>query len=67
MSPHEIRILLVDDHAVLRAGLNALLNAQPDLVVVGEAGDGQAAIEQAERLRPDLILPSKLPAAANPI
>lgn len=51
-----IRILLVDDHAVLRAGLRALLNAEPDFEVVGEAGDGREAIEQAERLRPDIVV-----------
>jgi two-component system response regulator NreC len=52
----EIRILLVDDHAVLRAGLHMLLNAQPDLQVVGEAGDAEEAMLMIERLRPDIIL-----------
>ena len=51
-----IRILLADDHAVLRAGLRALLSAQADMDVVGEAGDGLEALEQAERLRPDVVL-----------
>ena len=51
-----IHILLADDHAVLRAGLKALLNAEPDMTVVGEAGDGQACIRLALRLQPDLIL-----------
>jgi len=54
--PKKTRILLADDHAVLRAGLRALLNAEPDMTVVGEAGDGQACIELAQRLQPDLIL-----------
>jgi two-component system response regulator NreC len=50
------RILLADDHAVLRAGLRLLLDAQPDFQVVGEAGDGRAALNLAAELQPDLIL-----------
>ncbi len=49
-------ILLVDDHAVLRAGLRLLLDAQPDLHVAGEAEDSRAAVAQAAALQPDLIL-----------
>ncbi len=56
MSGRKIRILLADDHAVLRAGLRALLNAEPDMEVVGEAGDGQEAVQKAEELRPDVIV-----------
>lgn len=51
-----IRILLADDHAVLRAGLRALLSAEPDMEVVGEAGDGEEAARQAALLRPDVIV-----------
>lgn len=51
-----IRILLADDHAVLRAGLKALLSAQPDMDIVGEAGDGLEALQQAEQVRPDVVL-----------
>jgi two-component system response regulator NreC len=51
-----IRILLADDHAVLRAGLRALLSAEPDMEVVGEAGDGEEAVRQAAALRPDVIV-----------
>lgn len=51
-----IRVLLADDHAVLRAGLKALLGMQPDLTVVGEAGDGAEALDLAESLRPDIVL-----------
>lgn len=51
-----IRLLLVDDHAVLRAGLRALLNAEEDLEVVGEAENGQQAIDMARILRPDIVL-----------
>jgi DNA-binding NarL/FixJ family response regulator len=51
-----IRVFLADDHAVLRAGLKALLSAQADIDVVGEAGDGLEALHEAERLRPDVVL-----------
>ncbi len=51
-----MRILLADDHAVLRAGLRMLINVQPDMEVVGEAGDGREAIEQVEKLRPDIVV-----------
>jgi len=50
------RILLADDHAVLRAGLRLLLDAQPDLTTVGEASDGLEALERATALQPDIIL-----------
>jgi len=49
-------ILLADDHAIVRAGLRLLLEAEPDLVVVGEAGDGAEALEEARRLAPDVVL-----------
>lgn len=51
-----IRVLLADDHAVLRAGLRSLLNDQPDLRVVGEAGDGISCVDMATELRPDVIV-----------
>ncbi len=51
-----IRILLADDHTILRAGLKMMLNAQPDMEVVGEAQDGRQAIQEAQRLQPDVIL-----------
>lgn len=53
---NKIKVLLVDDHAVLRAGLKALLNAQPDIEVVGEAADGEEAIYQGARLCPDVVV-----------
>ena len=51
-----IRVLLVDDHAVVREGLRAFLELQEGIAVVGEAADGIEAIEGATRLRPDVIL-----------
>jgi len=51
-----IRILIADDHTVLRSGLRLLLNAQPDFEVVGEASTGQETVERAIALRPDVLL-----------
>ncbi|MGD2164287.1 MAG: response regulator transcription factor [Anaerolineae bacterium] len=51
-----LRILLVDDHLLFRKGLMRLLDVQPDFSVVGEARDGLEAVEEARRLRPDLVL-----------
>ena len=51
-----LRILLVDDHLLFRKGLARLVDAQPDFEVVGEAKDGLEAIEQTQRLQPDVVL-----------
>ncbi|MER5551183.1 response regulator transcription factor [Streptomyces sp. NPDC002793] len=51
-----VRILLCDDHAVVRAGLLALLGGEPDIEVVGEAGSGEEAVALATRLGPDVVL-----------
>ena len=56
MSAPRLSILIADDHAVLRAGLRMLLEAQPDMVVVGEAGDGSEVSRKARELRPDIVL-----------
>jgi DNA-binding NarL/FixJ family response regulator len=56
MTYESIRILLADDHAMLRAGLRALLEAEAGLEVVGEAGTGEEAVEMAERLHPDVVV-----------
>jgi two-component system response regulator NreC len=50
------RILLVDDHAVLRSGLKALLDAEEDMVVVGEASTGEEGLEKVQRLKPDVVV-----------
>ncbi len=51
-----IRILIVDDHTVLRAGLKMLLNAEEDMVVIGEAADAVQGAEQVAELQPDVVL-----------
>ena len=51
-----IRILIADDHSVIRAGLRAILSTQPDLEIVGEAADGNEALRLANDLQPDVIL-----------
>src|SRR4051812_34814274 len=50
------RILIADDEALVRGGLRMILEAEPDLEVVGEAGDGREALDQARRLAPALVL-----------
>ncbi len=55
MTSAPIRILIADDHAVLRAGVAMLLAAQPDLVVVGEAADGTETAARARELQPDVV------------
>jgi NarL family two-component system response regulator LiaR len=51
-----IRVLIADDHAIVRKGIRALLSTEPDIQVIGEAGDGAEAVAQAQALRPDVIL-----------
>lgn len=51
-----LRVLLAEDHAIVREGLRALLDAQPDMEVVGEAADGREALEAAKALGPDVVV-----------
>jgi len=55
-APLKVRILLADDHAMVRRGLRYVLDAEPDLAVVAEAGDGREAVELAVREEPDLTI-----------
>src|SRR5260221_11302074 len=52
----KIRILLADDHAVDRQGFRLILSGQSDMEIIGEAGDGRQAVEQAEKLKPDVVV-----------
>lgn len=56
MTEDSIRVVIVDDHAMVREGLRALLDARPDIEVVGEASNGEEAIEAARQYQPDVIL-----------
>ncbi len=56
MIEKKIRVLIADDHSIVRKGIKALLATELDIEVVGEAGDGREAVAEAERLQPDVIL-----------
>ena len=56
MSDRVIRILLADDHTIVRQGLKLILSAHADMQVVGEASNGREAVELAEKLKPDIVL-----------
>ncbi len=68
-----VRLLLCDDHAVVRAGLRSLLSSADGIEVVGEAGSGEEALAMAGRLRPDVVLmdlqlgEGTVDSAANPL
>ena len=53
---NKTRVLIADDHAILRAGLRMLIDAQPDMMVIGEAYDGNQALEIAKETKPDVVL-----------
>jgi DNA-binding NarL/FixJ family response regulator len=54
--PPKLRIVLADDHTIVRQGLKLLIDGQPDMMVVGEAPDGAAVLEQAKALKPDIVV-----------
>ena len=56
MQSKKIRVLLADDHKILRKGVRMLIDSQPDMEVVGEAKTGREAIEEARKLKPDIVL-----------
>jgi len=56
MAEHNIRVLLVDDHAVVRSGLGAVVSTADDMVLVGEGGDGEQAVQLCEKLQPDVVV-----------
>src|SRR6185295_5162937 len=51
-----VKVLLVDDHTLVRQGLRKILTADPEIEIIGEAGDGESAIETAKRLRPSVVV-----------
>ena len=53
---NKIRLLIVDDHPVVRDGLRGMLERQPDFEIAGEAGDGRESVQQVKRLNPDIVL-----------
>ena len=56
MTPNKIRVLLAEDHRIVREGFKFILGAQPDIECVGEAGDGRAGLSAALALKPDVVL-----------
>src|SRR5215475_12204940 len=56
MQEGKIRLLLADDHAILRQGLRRILEAEPDLTVVGDAANGSEAVRLAKQLSPDVVI-----------
>lgn len=56
MTRRKIRVLLADDHALVRQGFRLILSAQPDIEIVGEAGNGRQTLELAQQLQPDVVV-----------
>ena len=60
--PHKIKVMIADDHAIVREGAQRLINVQPDMEMIGEAQDGNEVLKMARKLRPDvLVLDISLP------
>lgn len=56
MNPKPVRILLADDHSLVRQGFRRILESHPDFEIIGEAADGRQAVEMTEKLRPDVVV-----------
>jgi DNA-binding NarL/FixJ family response regulator len=56
MHMNKIRVLVADDHTIVRKGLCALLNSEPNIEIIGEAADGREAVERIDKLKPDVVL-----------
>ena len=56
MQMGKIKVLLADDHTIVRKGIHSLLDDEPDIDVVGEAEDGRETLEKVETLKPDIVL-----------
>ncbi|MGH9749144.1 MAG: response regulator transcription factor [Candidatus Polarisedimenticolia bacterium] len=56
VAPRKTRVLIADDHTIVRQGLRAILDAEPDVKVVGEAADGREAVRKAQQLAPDVVV-----------
>lgn len=56
MSSGPIRVVVCDDQTLVRTGLVTIIDAQPDMEVAGECGDGRAAVDLAEKVRPDVVV-----------
>src|SRR5256885_2704485 len=63
----KIRVLLVDDHTVVRQGLRRLLESDEEIEIVGEAGDGRSATELAQRIHPNVVVMDNAPPELNGI
>jgi DNA-binding NarL/FixJ family response regulator len=54
--PKPLRVVVADDHAIVRQGLKLLIDSQPEMTVIGEAGDGEGVLQKAQALKPDIVV-----------